>query len=172
MEKGWRKETPTQEWPRQVTILSIKAELMEAHEYDKARSWVFTFPYRITTNKSCDIIILDKLADNKGRIVATHVVQKHIEIKWIYSGINNLEMFDPWDIVITPHDNVIICDPRCHALHILNCEGHIITKESLSPLDIYYPCSMSITKEGLLFIGCKKEYRKNAMIHILKFTGC
>lgn len=77
-----------------------------------------------------------------------------------YNGPNDTkpnQLFDPWDIVVTSHDNVIICDMRNNALHVLNSDGQIVTCQKTHSLGIKYPASMDINKNEKLILGCGTE---------------
>ncbi|XP_076109199.1 uncharacterized protein LOC143078119 [Mytilus galloprovincialis] len=169
VEKGTSMDTVPHNVKRQIVWLSKDKQV---YEYDQDGRRLFMYPHRITSDTEGNIIILDKFSNKSGRIIS---MTTEGTIKWTYNGPNDTipnQLFDPWDIIVTSHNNVIICDMRNNALHVLNFDGQIMTCQKTDSLDIKYPASMDVNKKGHLILGCGTEYEQKAKLHTLEFKGC
>jgi hypothetical protein len=80
---------------------------------------LFTLPRRITTNNNKDIVVVDSTSRDTGRVV---VVGWEGGLRWTYTGhfkINVTTQFDPYDVVTTTAEHIIVCDSISHALHLV-----------------------------------------------------
>ncbi|CAG2247401.1 unnamed protein product [Mytilus edulis] len=89
---------------------------------------IFDFTWRITTNSNEDICIVDLSTSSvKGRIVT---LDKDGNLKWVYDGhpsdIPTEHFFLPENIATTYLGNIIVCDTRNSAIHLLNAQDSII----------------------------------------------
>ncbi|CAC5404876.1 unnamed protein product [Mytilus coruscus] len=172
VEKGTNMESLSDNVQRQLVCLSDDKQQLQVYEYDQDGKRLFMYPHRITSDTDGNIIILDKFSNKSGRIIS---ITTEGTIKWTYNGPNDTkqnQLFDPWDIVVTSHDNVIICDMRNNALHVLNSDGQTMTCQKTDSLGIKYPASMDINKNGQLILGCGTEYEQRAKLHTVEFKGC
>ncbi|CAG2247402.1 unnamed protein product [Mytilus edulis] len=136
---------------------------------------IFDFTWRITTNFNEDICIVDLSTSSvKGRIVT---LDKDGNLKWVYDGhpsnIPTEHFFLPGDIATTYLGNIIVCDTRNSAIHLLNAQGSIIAYKEKSDLDISYPLSLCFTDSKNLLVGCCRtsEDQNKAIIHCVKLRG-
>ncbi|XP_076094610.1 uncharacterized protein LOC143065127 [Mytilus galloprovincialis] len=136
---------------------------------------IFDFTWRITTNSNEDICIVDLSTSSvKGRIVT---LDKDGNLKWVYNGhpydIPTEHFFLPGDIATTYLGNIIVCDTRNSAIHLLNAQGSIIAYKEKSDLDISYPLSLCFTDSKNLLVGCCRtsEDQNKAIIHCVKLRG-
>ncbi|VDI26326.1 tripartite motif-containing protein 2/3 [Mytilus galloprovincialis] len=136
---------------------------------------IYDFTWRITTNINEDICIVDLSTSSvKGRIVT---LDKDGNLKWVYNGhpsnIPTEHFFLPGDIATTYLGNIIVCDTRNSAIHLLNAQGSKIAYKEKSDLDISYPLSLCCTAGGNLLVGCcrKSEEQSQAIIHWVKLRG-
>ncbi|CAC5404879.1 unnamed protein product [Mytilus coruscus] len=172
IEKEANTETLTDNVQRQLVRLSEDQQQLKVYEYDQDGKRLFNIPFRITSHSNGDIVFLDKLSNQSGRIVS---MTTEGAIKWAYNPLKDTRSgprFDPWDIVVTSHDNVIICDMINNALHILNCDGQIMICQKTDSLGIRYPASMGIDKHCHLILGCGTVSEEKAKLLILEFKGC
>lgn len=68
-----------------------------------------------------------------------------------------MKQFTPTDLLATPADNIVITDFFTGMLHILNCEAKFIGYYNLYDIGIIYPCSLALSTEGCIYIGCSTE---------------
>ncbi|XP_076110962.1 uncharacterized protein LOC143079489 [Mytilus galloprovincialis] len=172
VEKGTSMGTVPDNVKRQIVCLSEDKQQLKVYEYDEDGKRLFIYPRRIISDTEGNIIILDKFSNKSGRIIS---MTTEGTIKWTYDGpidTKQNQLFDPWDIVVTSHDNIIICDMRNNAFHVLNSDGQIMTCTKTDSLEIKYPASMDINKNGHLMLGCGTEYEQRAKLHTLEFKGC
>lgn len=138
----------------------------------------FIFPYRITTNNNKDIIIIDGIKENGGKIVT---LSQNGDPKWTYAGNKNMnsdkplqgffdrQPFDPRDVVTTAKDNIVIADCLNHAIHILSRKGTLLSCVKISDQKVIFPYSLDIDGKGHLWVGCDASKGKaNAQMHILE----
>ncbi|XP_071174876.1 uncharacterized protein [Mytilus edulis] len=172
IEKDANTETLTDNVQRQLVCLSEDKQQIKVYEYDQDGERLFNIPHRITSDSNSDIVFLDRLSTESGRIVS---MTTGGAIKWAYNPLKDTRsgcLFDPWDIVVTSHDNVIICDMRNNALHVLNSDGQIMTCQETDSLEINYPTSININKNGQVILGGGTKHEQTAKLHILEFKGC
>ncbi|CAC5418277.1 unnamed protein product [Mytilus coruscus] len=133
-----------------------------------------TLPYRITANEIDDIIIVDQILGNEGRIVA---IDKTDNLKWIYTGNTTGKIqntFSPHGIVTTSQNNFIVCNERNNALHVLNENGQVLICQDISYFGLEIPYAIAINNKGHLLLSSLKqdEDKEKAVISVLRFTGC
>ena len=172
IEKDANIETLTDNVQRELVCLSEDKQQLKVYKFDQDGNRLFNIPLRITSDSNGDIVFLDRLSTESGRIVS---MTAGGAIKWAYNPLKDTRsgcLFDPWDIVVTSHDNVIICDMRNNALHVLNSDGQIMTCQETDSLGINYPASININKNGQVILGGGTKHEQTAKLHILEFKGC
>ncbi|XP_052096855.1 uncharacterized protein LOC127731959 [Mytilus californianus] len=132
---------------------------------------ILTFPYRITTNTNRDIVVIDVIADDSGRIIN---LGQDGNLKWIYQGhpsMNSQRPFDPRDIVTTPKGLVIVADCISHGIHVLSEEGTLITCKNMKEQGVVFPYSLDIDNKGLIWVGCDTfKGKADAKIHNIEIS--
>ncbi|XP_063431458.1 uncharacterized protein LOC134714145 [Mytilus trossulus] len=146
---GVNKKYPKQ--GRRVVILMNKnGDHERVYEHDQHKQPILTCPGRITSTINGNIHVVDKISDDRYRVV---VLGQGGDIINIYTGdkvINKEVPFSPVGIVTTPRDNVIIADINTHTLHILNNTGLLITYYKTSDINIMFPISLAFSPTGQL----------------------
>ncbi|CAC5382967.1 TRIM71 [Mytilus coruscus] len=158
---------------RKVIIFGMNWKQKQSYEYDKHKQRLFTIPIRITSNVNNDILVIDRISGNDGRMV---VLDREGQVKRTYQGnpqVNSGEkLFDPRDIVTTSVGHVIVNDFNNHALHVLSGEGDLLTCKVMEDQGIIYPMSLSIDTKGQLWVGCHSgsSQRTDAKLHVVKMS--
>lgn len=153
---------------RQVVIFGRHYKRKLTFEFDVKGEKLFTYPARIRTDSKNVNYIVDWLCiDQSGRIVA---IDRNGRLKFTYCGPTCFEYFYPSSIVVTPTDNILLCDPCNHALLALNSKGNLIALQYVHEMNITIPLALCIDSEGLLLIGCKENDDVSGQIHIGKIN--
>lgn len=90
----------------------------------------------------------------------------------MYTGnnqANNTDKFDPQDVMVTPRDNIIICDTNNDALHILNMDGCEIKTIRMGSIVFLQPVAIYLYSPGVLVVGT--AIKSQATICTLKYKG-
>ncbi|CAC5421557.1 unnamed protein product [Mytilus coruscus] len=117
----------TGEGKRMVIVMDKEGKSLTEYEQDKHNKPLFTFPDKISCTRGGNICVIDRLdGSNTDRVV---VLGQAGHIIGVYSGHPDINYpfipFKPSDILTTTLHNIIIADKSM--LHILNCDGQIIS---------------------------------------------
>jgi hypothetical protein len=146
--------TPTDKSTRALLIFGMDGKQQHTYQYDSNKHRRFTLPRGITTNNNKDIVVVDMISGDTGRVV---VVGWEGGLRWTYTGyskINVTTQFNPIDVVTTTAGHIIVCDFSTHALHVLSEQGDILTCKVMEDMGIKYPVSLDIDMRGKLWVGC------------------
>ncbi|CAC5420979.1 unnamed protein product [Mytilus coruscus] len=167
------------DYPKQgrtvVILMNQNGDHERAYEHDQHKQPIFTDPWSITRTCHENIHVVDRVSDDRRRVV---VLGQDGDIINIYTGdteINKDRQFYPTDIVTTPRDNVIVTDMKTCTLHILNNAGLLITYYKTRDINIIFPWSLAFSPTGQLYIGCstsKSSTTKDAKIYEVTISGC
>ncbi|XP_071168690.1 uncharacterized protein [Mytilus edulis] len=171
---GVNKDFPKQ--GRRVAILmNQNGDHERVYEHDQHKQPIFTFPRSITSTSNGNIYVVDRVSDERGRVV---VLGQGGDIINIYTGdkeINKDRPFVPTNIVTAPRDNVIVADLNTHTLHILNNAGLLMTCYKTSDINIIFPYSLAFSPTGQLFLGCNRpagSTTKEGKLYEVTISGC
>ena len=141
---------------RQVIIMDQRGRHEKVYEFDNRKKPLFTNPRRITTDSNNNLYVLDRMcAGWSGRVMI--ITGKGETVYTGHPAVNNTDHpFTPGDLEATKSDNIIVTDAQNHTLHILNSDGKCLQYINTKEIGIKWPWSLSIDKEGVLFIGCNK----------------
>ncbi|VDI74019.1 Hypothetical predicted protein [Mytilus galloprovincialis] len=138
-----------------VIVMDQDGRTLAKCNHDSNREPILSCPKLITNTTNGNICVKDMVDSNHRRVV---VLGKEGKIKQVYTGhptINNEEkQFSPNALVTTPADNIVITDFHTSTLHVLNCGGNLIGYYNLYDIGIIYPCSISLSTKGHMYIGC------------------
>ncbi|XP_063448148.1 uncharacterized protein LOC134727696 [Mytilus trossulus] len=153
---------------RQVVVFGSDYRKKNTFEFDVKRKRLFAYPSRIRTNSQNIIYILDWTDSNhNGKIVA---IDRSGFLKFTYYGPNSFEFFRPTSMVVTPSDNIVLCDKENDALLALNSRGTLVAIQIVHEMNIRDPCALCIDSEGFLLIGCVESGNESGKIHAVKMT--
>ncbi|XP_052058447.1 uncharacterized protein LOC127698803 [Mytilus californianus] len=137
-----------------VVVLNQDADLQYTYEYDKDNQRLLTSPRRIITLND-NIYIIDSVNENReGRAV---VLDYGGKLLWTYNGCDiklDSAKFYPIDISATSSGMILVSDQYNHTIHVLNSAGEVIVCKNVKALGIELPLSLSIDKDGILWISC------------------
>ncbi|XP_063404465.1 uncharacterized protein LOC134687934 [Mytilus trossulus] len=158
-----------------VVVMGQDGRCQAKYEEDSNKESLFTWPRLITSTNNGNICVVDE-KDLDYRVL---VLGKEGEIKQVYTGqptINTEEKpFKPSHLLTTPADNIVVTDLFISTLHILNSEGKFIGHYNLHDIGIIYPCRLTLSTEGHMYIGCsnKKDSPETlkAKIYELEYSG-
>lgn len=161
---------------RVVIVMDLSGNHLTKFEYDKNNKPLFTYPYRITTTSQGNICVVDKLDEiRRGRVI---ILGPSGQVIHIYTGnpdVNTEDRpFKPSDILTTPLDNVIVADSKNHALHILGCNGQIISHYRVNLIGIQGLYSLALSSPGHFYIGnytSDGSPEQKAKLFELKYSG-
>jgi hypothetical protein len=159
--------TPTDKSTRALLIFGMDDKQQHTYQYDSNKHRLFTRPRRIITNNNKDIVVVDRISDDTGRVV---VVGWERGLRWTYTGhskINVTTQFNPCDVVTTTAGHIIVCDFITHALHVLSGQGDILTCKVMEDTGIKYPISLDFDMREQLWVGYTGGKQSGATIHIL-----
>ncbi|XP_076103872.1 uncharacterized protein LOC143072685 [Mytilus galloprovincialis] len=159
---------------RVVILMNQNGDHERVYEHDQHKQPIFTLAWRLTSTSNGNIHVVDRVSDDRDRVV---VLGQGGDIINIYTGdkeINKARPFGPIDIVTTPRDNVIVADLDTHTLHILNNAGLLMTCYKTSDINIMYPLSLAISPTGQLCIGCSRLKGSTTKVKLYEVTisGC
>lgn len=153
---------------RQVVVFGSDYKRKMTFEFDPNGKRLFAYPGRIRTDSKNVIYIIDWLDKNlSGRIVA---MERNGRLKFTFCRPTNFEIFKPMSIVVTPNDNIVICDYFNDALLALNSKGSIIAVQFVHEMNISSINALCIDSEGFLLIGCAENDNESGTIHAVKMT--
>lgn len=152
---------------RQVVVFGRDYKRKITYEFDTKGRKLFTYPARIRTNSKNVTYVLDWTNDSTGRLVA---IDRIGHLKFTFSGPTYFEGFNPTSIVVTPSDNIVLCDKTNDALLVLNQKGNLIAIQMVNEMNITTPCSLAIDSERFLLIGCVENDRESGKIHAVKMV--
>ncbi|CAG2204854.1 unnamed protein product [Mytilus edulis] len=152
---------------RQVVIFGSDYKRKMTFEFDSNGKRLFTYPSRIRTDSNNVIYIIDWLNMNTGRIVA---MERNGRLKFTFCGPIDFEYFQPSSIVVTPNDNIVVCDHHNNALLALNSKGSLIAVQFVHEMNISSIFALCIDSEGFLLIGCSENDSESGKIHAVKMT--
>lgn len=148
---------------RQVVLFGTDYKRKLTFETDTKGRKLFAHPARIRTDSKNNIYVIDWAdRDLTGMLVA---INGNGRLKFTYRGPHNFEIFKPMSIVVTPHDNIVLCEKHNHALLVLDSKGTLIALQFVLEVNIINPLALCIDSEGLLLIGCCDDE-----IHAVKMT--
>ncbi|XP_052088451.1 uncharacterized protein LOC127725481 [Mytilus californianus] len=159
-----------------VIVMSQDGRHLAKYEEDSNKEQLFTCPGDITSTKNGYICVIDVVDSDHGRVM---VLGKEGENKQVYTGhpkTNDKEkLFLPENLLTTPADNIVITDICTGTLHILNCEGNYIGYYNANDIGIIYPCSLALSTEGHMHIGCSNKRESpetlKAKLYELEYSG-
>ncbi|VDI05859.1 Hypothetical predicted protein [Mytilus galloprovincialis] len=158
-----------------VVVMGQDGGCLEKYEEDSNKEPLFTRPRLITSTNNGNICVVDGI-DSDCRVL---VLGKEGDIKQVYIGqpkINTEEKtFTPSDLLTTPADNIVVTDIFISTLHILNSEGKFIGHYNLHDIGIIYPCRLTLSTEGHIYVGCSNTRDSpetlKAKIYELEYSG-
>ncbi|CAC5425939.1 unnamed protein product [Mytilus coruscus] len=154
---GVNKDFPEQ-GRRVVILMNQNGDHERAYEHDQHKQPIFTLHRSITHTSNGNIHVVDVVSDYRRRVLVLGQGGDKINIYTGDKEINKDRQFYPTDIVTTPRDNVIVADMFTDTLHILNNAGLLMTYYKTSDINIVFPCSLSFTPTGQLYIGCNTPW--------------
>ncbi|XP_052102172.1 uncharacterized protein LOC127735827 [Mytilus californianus] len=158
-----------------VILMNQNGDHERVYEHNQHKQPVFTYLWRITSTSNGNIHAVDRVSEDRLKVV---VLEQGGDIINIYTGdteINKDRPFFPGDIVTTPRDNVIVADIYTHTLHFLNNAGLLMTYYKTSDINIMLPMSLAFSPTGQLYIGCitpEGSTTKEAKIYEVTISGC
>lgn len=96
-------------------------------------------------------------SDDSGRVITLSPTGDLLNIYTGHPDINQKQTpFTPRGMTRTPSDNVIVCDFKTHALHLLNNTGVSLSYFSTIRVDIKRPLCVTFDSKDkdTLYIGC------------------
>lgn len=151
---------------RQVVLFGTDYKRKLTFETDTKGRKLFAHPSRIRTDSKNNIYVIDWAnRDLTGKLVA---INGNGRLKFTYRGPHNFENFKPMSIVVTPHDNIVLCEKHNNALLVLDSKGTLIALQFVLEVNIINPLALCIDSEGLLLIGCSEKDKKKGTIHVVK----
>lgn len=154
---------------RQLVTLTPSGKNKTTFEYDQNDKRLFTYVWNITSTRSGDICVIDRLSDEfDGRLV---MVDPKGQSKWVYHGQSKeryiIDAFKPRNIIAVEDGNIIVTERLNHFLYVFSSSGRLLVRMVTSGIDIYLPQSLCVDTLGNLWIGCGtyRGERNNAKIH-------
>lgn len=141
---------------RQVIVMDQSGRHEKVYEFNNRKKPLFTNPRRITTDSNNNLYVLDRTCGGwSGRVMI--ITGKGETVYTGHPAVNKTDHpFTPGDLEVTKSDNIIVTDTQNHTLHILDSDGKCLQYINTKDIGIKWPWSLSIDKEGVLFIGCNK----------------
>ncbi|VDI61508.1 Hypothetical predicted protein [Mytilus galloprovincialis] len=140
---------------RRLVIMNQAGDIHHTIEYDSDNTRMLTYPYKISSGNN--ILVVVDIINKKweGKIVK---VDYGGHLYWTYNGCQSIisKPFCPRDVAITSSDMIIVTDDGSHAIHVISSYGENIMCKDLKSLGIELPWSLSIDKNEVLWIGCRK----------------
>ncbi|XP_076078313.1 uncharacterized protein LOC143048507 [Mytilus galloprovincialis] len=159
-----------------VILMDEDGRHLATYEQDSNKEQLFTDPKRVASTKKGNICVIDMVDSDHRRVV---VVGKDGELKQIYTGHPTINFdgkpFRPVCLLTTPADNIVIPDLFTSTLHVLNCDGNFIGYYNVHDIGIIYPCSLALSTEGHMYIGCSNKEGSpetlKAKLYELEYSG-
>lgn len=162
---------------RLVKIMDEDGNNLKQYEHDSNNKPLFTLPFRVTSTSNGNICVVDGLDPSyNGRVVVLGEAGNIIQIYNGHPVQNSLERpFRPTGILTTPDDTIIVADSSCQLLHIMNCDGIIITCIRTDEVGITLPFSLALSVPGHFYIGCSTPVRSpdhvKSKLYEVKYSG-
>lgn len=156
-----------------VIVMDEEGNRVNRYEHDSKNEPLFTLPSKITSTNNGNICVVDVLDEScRGRVV---ILGNTGNILQLYNGHSDIDSqdspFRPSDIKTTPADNIIVASYYNHALHILSCDGFLITFIMTEDVGIRMPYSLAISGPEHFYIGCLCYLRdKEAKLYQVRYS--
>ena len=112
---------------------------------------LFQYCYFVEVNKNCDIVVLDKIELNQGRL---YILNNKGKVKHSYNGTSKLgkDTFNPNSVCCDQQCRIIVADGSNSALHLLNERGELLKVLMTEKDGLDGPYSLGLC-DGFLWIG-------------------
>lgn len=131
-------------------------ELIQCIKYNDKIYELYCCPIFITENQNMDVVVSESDVSRPNAVVVTDHSGQY---RFSYSGHPPDFEFQPRGICTDELSRILICDKMEERIHIIDKDGQLIAKLSLSPQDEFVPYSIAydITTRSL-WIGAVDEY--------------
>lgn len=131
-------------------------ELIQCIQYNDKIYELYCCPTFITENQNRDVVVSESDVSRPNAVVVTDHSGQY---RFSYSGHPPDFEFQPRGICTDELSRILICDKMEERIHIIDKDGQLIAKLSLSPPDEFVPYSIAydITTRSL-WIGAVDEY--------------
>lgn len=137
--------------PKEILKVTITGEKITSVKFKDDQNSL-TSPYRVAENINGDVLVIDGLSGNSGRLV---VFSGSGEVKFDYHGnaIDNGNPFCPMNLCVDYNGNIFLLDGGSHCIHVLNSKGELQRLISSEEVGGGRPFVISIGRDGYLWVG-------------------
>lgn len=131
--------------------------LMEIEFYDKGKTErFFVVPRRVAENKNGDIIVVDKIQRNEGRL---QLFTKDGKVIKTFDGHKDIfeRAFDPWDVACDYQQRLLVCDYTNNKIIIFQPNYDLFKVIASYDGGLRYPLCMGLDSSSRIWVGGKFE---------------
>ncbi|XP_048729812.1 uncharacterized protein LOC125647170 [Ostrea edulis] len=143
---------------RLVARVSQSGEhLMEIEFYNKEKTErFFVVPRRLTENRNGDIIVVDKIQRNEGRLQLFNKIGVVIKT---FDGHKDIfeRPFDPWDVACDYRQRLLVCDYTNNKIIIFQPNYDLFKVIAAYEGGLRYPLCMGLDSNSRIWVGGKFE---------------
>lgn len=125
---------------------------------------LFTVPFKVNESVDEEIVVLDKISKDKGRMI---MFTRNEMVKFIYTGPPTIKTeypFCPMDVVCDNFGHIIVVDSNNNAIHMLDKFGKVLRYHQIGRDWIDIPWSVAVDNRGLMLVGDSA-----GSMHILRY---
>lgn len=130
---------------------------MEIEFYDKGKTErFFVVPRRVAENKNGDIIVVDKIQRNEGRL---QLFTKDGKVIKTFDGHKDIfeRAFDPWDVACDYQQRLLVCDYTNNKIIIFQPNYDLFKVIASYDGGLRYPLCMGLDSSSRIWVGGKFE---------------
>ncbi|XP_062600654.1 uncharacterized protein LOC134262296 [Saccostrea cucullata] len=134
---------------RLVRHITVTGDVIHEYEYQEdGQTRLFTSPVRVTQNRNTDICVVNRTSVATGELV---IMSPSGHMKYVYRGQNQVDKFNPTDVVCDYLCNILVTDVDNKQIHLLSPDGEFL-KFLLTENEMNSPFRLSLYK-SLLWVG-------------------
>ncbi|XP_062612920.1 uncharacterized protein LOC134274677 [Saccostrea cucullata] len=121
----------------QVNRYTNTGEHLQTIQHDNTGQRLYEYPHYITENRNGDVIVSDF---DRYAVVVTDRGGRH---RFSYTGPTSGSGLAPWGICTDALSHILVCDYNTHIVHILDCDGGLLSQIDREQHGIGSPLGLS-----------------------------
>ncbi|XP_056007525.1 uncharacterized protein LOC125666278 isoform X1 [Ostrea edulis] len=153
----WNIDTKT----GKVTRYNSSGQHILTIEHDNTGHTLYSVPLYITENNNGDIIVSDRINDDRGAVVVKERGGRH---RFSYTEPPSGSSLAPWGICTDALSHILVCDDNTHTVQMIDKDGHFLSLLLTRQHGINTPWSLNYDdKTHLLWVG--SWYTNTVSVH-------